>query len=464
MRIHIKLFLSIFAASLLLIVLMMILTRWSINQGMLDFIDTREAEKLRPLQQSLGQYYQQQGSWDNFRETPQLFRIMLRQNREQSAANDQLERPPGPPAGRHFRPFGRRFGLALLDQEKRAVIGEFRAELPHQLHPIEVDGRIVGWLSRPKPRQITEGFELQFIRQQQSAFVLIALVAMAVSALITLPLSRHLLKPIRTITDSIYSLSRGEFVQVEDQRSDELGGLLRDINQLSRTLENNETLRNRWLANTSHELRTPLAILRGEIELLIDGVRDTTDERLQSLLQEVLQLQKLIDDLDTLNQAEIGALRYQMEALDFDQLCKEVVERHRCSMQQAEIALHYQCDTPHSRVYGDSRRLMQLLDNLLQNTVKYTNRGGQAKIKLGAQQKQLQLTIDDSAPAVPDQAYPQLFEHLYRVEQSRNRETGGSGLGLAICRNIVNAHNGTISAGASPLGGLRITVTLPLLS
>ena len=109
----------------------------------------------------------------------------------------------------------------------------------------------------------------------------------------------------------------------------------------------------------------------------------------------------------------------------------------------------------------DPVRIRQLLDNLLQNSLKYTASGGTLSISLTQRPDHWELLIEDSAPGVPDDALPRLFDHLYRVESSRNRRTGGAGLGLAICQRIVEAHGGTIGAEHSPLGGIRIRITLP---
>ena len=110
----------------------------------------------------------------------------------------------------------------------------------------------------------------------------------------------------------------------------------------------------------------------------------------------------------------------------------------------------------------DPVRLRQLLDNLFQNSLKYTADGGELAITLTRQKEGAWLlTVDDSAPGVPDDALPKLFDHLYRVESSRNRRTGGAGLGLAICQRIVEAHGGTLHAQHSPLGGVRIQISLP---
>ena len=115
-------------------------------------------------------------------------------------------------------------------------------------------------------------------------------------------------------------------------------------------------------------------------------------------------------------------------------------------------------------VLGDEQRLQQLIYNLLENTRRYTDSPGQLVISTQFKNGQLSIVLEDSAPSVPAESLPHLFERLYRVESSRNRATGGAGLGLSICYNIVNAHHGSICAVPSTLGGVAIHIQLPTIN
>ncbi|HBV40268.1 MAG TPA: two-component system sensor histidine kinase BaeA, partial [Erwinia sp.] len=112
-------------------------------------------------------------------------------------------------------------------------------------------------------------------------------------------------------------------------------------------------------------------------------------------------------------------------------------------------------------LFGDPDRLMQLFTNLMENSLRYTDAGGGLTVTLHADQDQQIIDFEDTAPGITDEQREQIFERFYRAESSRNRASGGSGLGLAICQNIVEAHEGTISADHSAAGGLKITVHLP---
>jgi two-component system sensor histidine kinase BaeS len=111
---------------------------------------------------------------------------------------------------------------------------------------------------------------------------------------------------------------------------------------------------------------------------------------------------------------------------------------------------------------ADPDRLRQVFANLMENAIRYTDPGGMISVSETRTTAAILLKVEDSAPGVPDNKLPRLFDRFFRVDHSRSRQTGGSGLGLAICRAIIEAHSGTISAAPSPLGGLAVTVALPM--
>ena len=110
----------------------------------------------------------------------------------------------------------------------------------------------------------------------------------------------------------------------------------------------------------------------------------------------------------------------------------------------------------------DKTKLKQVLVNIVSNSVKYTDKPGVIKLESAIVQGKVHITIEDSAPNIHDKHLSKIFERMYRVDSSRNRETGGTGLGLAICKSLIEAQNGTIMASQSELGGLKITIELPI--
>ncbi|MDX2465137.1 MAG: ATP-binding protein [Porticoccus sp.] len=485
MRIQNKLFLASIIGSSLLVGIMFVLMQWSVDRGMLNYINTRESLQWQSVADTLARYYSEKNNWQEFRSNHRLYLEMIHdvlparrqhQNRPPFHDNNDYDRrdfnqrdgdksntpqnlPPPPP---HNDP--RQLPI-LADQNMLPLIGYRDDRVDYQSLPIRVEGKLVGHILLVKQEKITDGFELNFINQQRETLLAISLVVLLLSAITSFPMARHVVRPIKQLATAARALTQGNYQQqCNSQRRDELGELNRDFNQLSRTLGENDNNRKRWLADTSHELRTPIAIVRGELEAMLDGVRTLDEKNIRSAHQEVLHLGKLVDDLYDLSNADIGAMRYRMAEIDFNELVKDVSEQHRSLFDEHKLEMTLELKKEPITIWGDETRLSQLLSNLLTNSCKYTDAGGKLQVHLTQDESWVRLTLSDSTPGVSDQALSNLFDYLYRVENSRNRKTGGSGLGLAICQHIAQAHQGTLSAEHSSMGGIAITLALPLPS
>jgi len=281
------------------------------------------------------------------------------------------------------------------------------------------------------------------------------------SLLLGAGLAHWLARRVRTLARGAEALIRGDYaVRIPDAGGDELAHLARDFNTLAETLAATRRARSQWIADIAHELRTPLAVLRGEIEALQDGVRPLGEASLGSLAQEVSHLGRLVEDLHTLSLADVGALSYHKEPLDVAELADEAIAAQRRVLDQKGLAVELALERG-ATVLADETRLAQVLGNLLQNTLRYTDAPGKLAVAVRRDGERVVLDWQDSSPGVPEADLPRLTERLYRVEVSRSRAGGGSGLGLAIVKAIVEAHGGTLVARASRLGGLALEVALP---
>ena len=184
-----------------------------------------------------------------------------------------------------------------------------------------------------------------------------------------------------------------------------------------------------------------------------------SSDSVNSLHHETLRLSRLITDLHQLSLSDIGALTYVKEPLNLVELVKGVMVKHQYQFDAKNITLKINTSHDELLMSGDEQRLEQLFSNLANNSQHYTRESGQLEISLTQQKNKIIVEWSDSEPGVSDEELAQLFERLYRVEESRNRNAGGSGLGLSICKNIVEAHEGTIIAKYSPLGGITFVIT-----
>lgn len=462
--------------------------QWSIGKGMTDYVNTKEIQALDPVIATLSKRYKQRNNWLFIKDKQQQFHYLISQQLDGSEFSPRANKPPpvhypfpAPPLGappqeknllhgneirRMPPPKNMNDALyALLDETENLIVGRYQKNVEYSKTPILVDNQIIGFLAVSKRKNLTEGYEVDFIKQQQKYLWLIALFSMGLAALITFPLSRHVVEPIKLIAQGMHKLTQGHYQQSIDlHRKDELGELSRDYNELAFTLAENDTARKRWLANISHELRTPVAILRGELEAMLDDIRPLTKNNIASAADEVKHLQRLIDDLNLLTSADIGGMRYRKQNENLTLLLNSELEKYASYLSNTGIALKLNISTQTINVFVDKTRLFQLLENIINNSIKYSH-ATEFTISLALETVKnatvAVLKLEDNGIGVEEKHYPYLFEYLYRVDDSRNRSMGGSGLGLSICKHIVMAHQGDISAEKSTLGGLAIIVKLP---
>jgi two-component system, OmpR family, sensor histidine kinase BaeS len=352
--------------------------------------------------------------------------------------------------------------ISLVDTQQQCMFGMPTEERTLYI-PIEINNNTVGFIGYSHRAELTEAVDIQLAERQRALLTVGAIIVVLLSGILLLPFGHYFIKPIQSITEGMRQLTSGHFdTRLTVNRRDELGQLQQDFNQLAISLEKNLESRNQWIADISHELRTPLTILRGDIEALRDGIRPLNSDNLDLLHSEVLHLNRLVDDLYQITLSDVGGLQYQMVPLEFGVLLKHTLEPYHYLAAEKGLKLSVNLPKEPIKFCGDGDRLQQMITNLINNSLAYTDAPGQVKIALFKTNKSIKLAIEDSSPSVSDEALGRLFERFYRAEASRNRRFGGAGIGLALVEQIVQAHQGVISADKSPMGGLLIQIELPL--
>ncbi|PMI66651.1 two-component sensor histidine kinase, partial [Vibrio splendidus] len=310
--------------------------------------------------------------------------------------------------------------------------------------------------------------ENEFLAKQTRNYYTIALAVVVLSFVTAWVFSRHLVSPISRLISGTYRMIRGDYqVRVEKQSKDEIAHLAENVNILAQTLEQNQNNRSVWMSDVSHELKTPLTVMRGQLMAIQDGVFQADEKRIQLMVDQVDSLSRIVNDLYQLSITDVGGLSYKKEVVQPVQLLLEVLSGFEAKLDQKPLSVNCSTLTPllnneRCQVLGDSDRLKQLFTNLLENSYRYTHANGQVNLIAQIEDQDLTLVLQDSAPSVPVEMHNKLFDRFFRVESSRNREHGGSGLGLALCKQIAEAHQGIVIASNSPLGGLKVTIRLPL--
>lgn len=462
-----KLFLTFFSTIILVVAIMTVAVRYSFYYGFLDYINRVEVERLENLATTIAREYEKHGNWKFLRFKRGIWHRLilshLQPSQEHSIELDSLEISDGEQP-LDLTDLGLR--LALLDSEKTFVAGNRQYDINGVLKPVISQGTTVGWISITPSTELMDTVDIQFKEQQNSTALIIGIFSIFFAAAIAVLLSRNFLSPIKRLVVATRALIAGDFkTRTQVTSVDEIGQLQKDFNSLANTLQKNENSRHQWIADISHELRTPMSILLGEIEAIQDGVRQLNGHSIKSLHSEVTRVNKLIDDLYHLSMSDIGALGYRKEEVELTTIIEEVVSTFDDKIKNKQLKPRIdfsQCFPIY--VFADAQRLHQLFANLLQNTLRYTNPGGEFEVRCETSESEVIIHWHDSEPGVPDHLMDKLFERLFRAEESRNRASGGAGLGLSLCKNIAEAHDGKITVQHSPIGGLWFKISLPSIN
>jgi two-component system sensor histidine kinase BaeS len=274
----------------------------------------------------------------------------------------------------------------------------------------------------------------------------------------------RILRPVRSLTRAAQRMASGDLrTRVRVHGADEVARLGETFNTMAESLERNEAQRKQLVSDVAHELRNPLANVRGYLEGAQDDVVHVDGAFVESLLEETLLLQHLIDDLQDLALAEAGRLRMHREVVDLSVLVEQTVAAHRQLADKACVSLGAVVERA-AVAEVDPFRMRQVLGNLIANALRYTPPTGSVTVRLGADvadASTVRVDVVDTGVGIDPQHLPHLFDRFYRVDGSRSRGTGGSGLGLAITQFLVHAHGGTLNVSSSVGVGTTFTVRLP---
>jgi two-component system sensor histidine kinase BaeS len=207
------------------------------------------------------------------------------------------------------------------------------------------------------------------------------------------------------------------------------------------------------VGDVAHELRTPLTNLRCELEAIQDGLAKPDTASIGSIHEEVLHLQRLVEDLQELAIADAGALHLHKARLDLGDTIARIVGS------QAEMT-----SEDGLFVAADATRLRQIVDNMLANAASHTPEGGRIRVRVARAGPDAAVSVSDDGPGIPATNLERIFERFYRVDEARGRERGGAGLGLAIVRRLVELHGGRVWAESIEGAGATFTFTIPLAS
>lgn len=242
-----------------------------------------------------------------------------------------------------------------------------------------------------------------------------------------------------------------------------LGGVLvviHDVTEQHKT----EVMRREFVANVSHELRTPLTNIRSYAETLSDNAGSLPEATAKSFLGVILnesdRMAHIVQDLLTLSRFDSGRAELKLAPFAFGQAVRDVYQAILMEAQRHghTVTLELPDDLP--QIVGDRERILQVMMNVVSNSIKYTPDGGQIRISAGRWGERVWMEVCDNGIGIPKEDRGRIFERFYRVDKARSRESGGTGLGLSIAKEIIDRHEGTIELLDRPAPGLTVRITL----
>jgi signal transduction histidine kinase len=326
--------------------------------------------------------------------------------------------------------------------------------------PIEHEDHIYGVLRL--------GAAIAPIREAQGRVILILiLVALSTGAAVSLIawwIAKTLTRPIAQLTDAAKRMADGHLDQpVSTEGAEELAQLARAFNEMAKKL--NAILENQraFVANASHELRTPLTSVKLRIEALRDGAMQDPEvgsKFMAEIESEVDRLGKMVNDLLDLSRIEADLESHARADVDLVQLAQEARDAFSVRAGHAAVSVAVESPPPPITVKGNESQLRRLIDNLLDNAIKYTPGGGKVLLQISEADGDVKLSVQDSGVGIPPEELPKIFDRFYRGESpplhAIQRES--SGLGLSIAHSITRAHGGSIAAESQQGNGTMISV------
>ena len=272
--------------------------------------------------------------------------------------------------------------------------------------------------------------------------------------LLLLALGAKRLSELENIKNVIAGIRGNKFNSPEEiLLSRNLFGLQSEIQQMFEKERNDieylkklEKMRKEFLANVSHELRTPIFTIQGYIETLLHGAindKKVNKSFLEKANTHTINLSNLLNDLIDISMIESGELRLSFRYFDIINYIKKLIDELRPSISDKDISLNLITEFKKLNVYGDKDKLRQVFVNLIQNAIKYTEKG-KVEVLIDEKDKHCIVTVKDTGIGIPDDALSRIFERFYRVDKARSRAVGGTGLGLAIAKHIIEAHDSRI--------------------
>lgn len=455
-----KMILSYLAVALTTVIVVSLVIWLTSGQSLMNLVLDQQTAMLKDTAIA---YYTSTGSMSGF------FDYYLKSSRPDIGAT-QPSGQDKPPKSRDIRAIH-----GLVDPQYRALIPTLNYDIGQVIPadkiqktiPVEVNGKTIAYILPDTGLQFKLSSEEQsYLQRTTLAVGLAALAGVLIAVVMGIFLAGQLLKPIRRLTQASQALAKGDLAQQLPVTSqDELGQLTATFNQMSADLLKADQQRKRLTADITHDLSTPLQVISGYMEMLEEDNVNLTPQRIEIIKTEIEHLRRLVGDLSTLSQVEANGLEMMLLPVQPARLLERIYQTYHPIAARQEVELTVTASASSPAILVDEGRMVQVLNNLVDNAFRYTPRGGKISLQAEARENEIRLIVQDNGSGIDPEDLPYIFERFYQADKARGANAGKMGLGLAICKALVTAQGGTITAHSGGKDkGTTIVITFPAAS
>lgn len=447
--------LTIFTALIISVaVIMLISINLFTTRQFKRFIQDSDVLISRDYSVLLSQYYELHGnSWDNVDMFVHSFQTESknRMNWIMSGSMDNME-------------IMNHETSTIFDESQRIVVlnteGEIIADtldlIKGEKHPVDhwnkgmsisLNGKIIGSIlygSMITP--VLNPMNRDFLKSVNWAIFTSSLIVVIIALSVGYFFVSSLLDPLKKLGLGIQKIADGESdIRVVVKGEDEIKKLAENFNKMSERLSHAKRIRNQLTADISHEIRTPITTIQGELEAVIDGLYPLDIETVKNIYQDTIILSGIVEDLQFIDSLEYGRHELKLQKTNILDILENAFTSFKLLSKDSGIELKKDFDNSIPYMELDTRRIRQVINNLISNAIRYSSRG--SEIVIGAHlsmEKELIVFVSDRGIGIAEQDISNIFERFYRADSSRARSSGGSGLGLSISKSIIEAHGGRI--------------------
>lgn len=457
---------KIFIIFLLLIILSLFLVglfiNFSIGEKFDDFINLQREKSI----QELAELITEAAAKNDFKEVRSLVKNFSRTNKIPIWLQD--EKGNFIYFSNQSRHMSNMMGNMGMNSSHLRMMNQLPDDFPgrNKKELIYSDGRKIFtlyWKELAAKNQLDSEIYNYFKKNIYQAIIFSAAIVIFLIIILSFIISKKITTPLIKLKNAALAVAQGDYKEkIEAKGQDELTELIEAFNLMTKKLKKLDKIRKESTSDLAHELRTPLTTLSGYLEAIEDGKLKADLATIKEMQEETKRITKLVENLNDFANAQNKVFNLKKEKIDLKPIIKKVLKHFTKSIKDKNIELKLNLD---SELYlnGDQDSLFQIVDNIIENAIKYNKQNGKIIIEAKKEKDYLIINFKDTGLGIKAKDLPYIFERFYRTDQSRNSKNQGSGIGLAVVKELVEAHNGKIKAQSNEQQGTIFKLKLPAL-